>query len=63
VTSGTVMSGLDRLTGGTALPVNDATLNGQKAYLYNSCSVKKATQSQARYTVLPNTWMDNVANY
>jgi hypothetical protein len=63
VTSGTVMSGLDRLTGGSALPVNDATLNGQKAYLYNSCSVKKATQSQARYTVMPNTWMDNVANY
>jgi hypothetical protein len=65
VSSGTVMSGLNLLTGGTAAAAStdDAMLNGQKSYIYNSCSVKKATSSQARYTVMPNTWMDNVANY
>ena len=63
VTSGTVMSGLNLLTGGSAGAVNDATLNGQKSYLYNSCSVAKATSSMARYTMVPNTWMDNVAGY
>jgi Tfp pilus assembly protein PilX len=64
VSSGTVMSGLNLLTGGTAgVTVADATLNGQKSYVYNSCSVAKATSAFRRYTVIPNTWMDNVASY
>ena len=63
VTSGTVMAGLNRLIGISAAAVDDADLNGQKSYMYNSCSVKKATSSMARYTMVPNTWMDNVAQY
>jgi len=63
VTSGTVMAGLNRLIGAAALAVDDASLNGTKSYMYNSCSVKKATSSMARYTMVPNTWMDNVAQY
>jgi len=63
VTSGTVMAGLNRLIGIPAAAVDDANLNGTKSYSYNSCSIKKATSSMARYTVMPNTWMDNVAGY
>ena len=63
VTSGTVMAGLNRLIGETAAAVDDASLNGTKSYVYNSCSVKKASSSMARYTMVPNTWMDNLAQY
>jgi Tfp pilus assembly protein PilX len=63
VTSGTVMAGLNRLIGISANAVSDADLNGTKSYMYNSCSVKKATSSMARYTMVPNTWMDNVSQY
>jgi hypothetical protein len=63
VTSGTVMAGLNRLIGIPAGAVDDANLNGTKSYSYNSCSIKKATSALARYTVMPNTWMDNVAGY
>lgn len=63
VTSGTVMAGLNRLIGLSAGAVDDADLNGTKSYMYNSCSIKKATSSMARFTMVPNTWMDNVAQY
>jgi hypothetical protein len=68
VTSGTVMSGLNMLTGSNvqrtvAMDDSLAVLNGQKAYVYNSCSVTQATKSLARYSAMPNTWMDNVASY
>jgi Tfp pilus assembly protein PilV len=63
VTSGTVMSGLNRLLGEPAAAVDDASLNGTKSYVYNSCSVRKASSSMARYTMVPNTWMDNLAQY
>ena len=63
VTSGTVMAGLNRLIGISAGVMTDQQLNGTKSYIYNSCSVKKATSSQARYTMLPNTWMDDIAQY
>jgi hypothetical protein len=63
VTSGTVMAGLNRLIGVPAGAVDDANLNGTKSYSYNSCSVKKASSALARYTIMPNTWMDNVAGY
>jgi hypothetical protein len=63
VTSGTVMAGLNRLLGESAAAVDDASLNGTKSYVYNSCSVKKASSSMARYTMVPNTWMDNLAQY
>jgi hypothetical protein len=68
VTSGTVMSGLNTLLGSNvqrtiALDDSLSMMNGQKSYVYNSCSVDKATKSLARYTAMPNTWMDNVAGY
>ena len=63
VTSGTVMAGLNRLIGVSAAALLDADLNGQKSYMYNSCSIRKATSSMARYTMVPNTWMDNLAQY
>jgi Tfp pilus assembly protein PilV len=63
VTSGTVEAGLNRLIGQAAGAVDDATLNGTKSYQYNSCSVKQATTSMARYTMIPNTWMDDIAQY
>jgi hypothetical protein len=63
VTSGTVMSGLNRLIGIPAAAMVDAQLNGTKSYQYNSCSVRKATTAMARYTMLPNTWMDDIAQY
>jgi hypothetical protein len=63
VTSGTVMAGLNRLIGLPAAAVNDASLQGTKSYQYNSCSVRKATTSMARYTMLPNTWMDDIPQY
>jgi len=63
VTSGTVMAGLNRLIGVPAASLVDADLNGTKSYMYNSCSVKKATSSMARFTMVPNTWTDNVAQY
>jgi hypothetical protein len=63
VTSGTVMAGLNRLIGLSAAAVNDASLNGTKSYVYNSCSVKKATTAMARFTMIPNTWMDDIAQY
>jgi Tfp pilus assembly protein PilX len=63
VTSGTVMAGLNKLIGGTAGVVEEGDLNGTKSYMYNSCSVAKATSSMARYTMVPNTWMDDIAGY
>jgi hypothetical protein len=63
ITSGTVMAGLNRLIGLAAAAVDDASLNGTKSYQYNSCSVRKATTSMARYTMIPNTWMDDIAQY
>jgi len=63
VTSGTVMAGLNLLTGGTAGAVEEGDLNGTKSYMYNSCSVAKATSSMARYSMVPNTWMDDIAGY
>ena len=65
VSEGATLSGLNALTGTTALPStsDDAVANGQKSYVYNSCSVSKATSALARYTTMPNTWMDNLPGY
>ena len=65
VSEGATLSGLNALTGTRPSPssADDATANGQKAYTYNSCSVSKATRAMARYTMMSNTWMDNVSGY
>ncbi|MEO6525846.1 MAG: hypothetical protein ABIP93_04410, partial [Gemmatimonadaceae bacterium] len=67
VSSGATLSGLDYLIAGkppaSVAKQDNATANGQKTYVYNSCDVAKATSSQARYYIMPNSWMDNLAGY
>ena len=65
VSEGATLSGLNALTGTrpSASTSDDAVANGQKSYVYDSCSVTKATSSFARYTMMPNTWMDNLPGY
>jgi hypothetical protein len=65
VSEGATMSGLNALTGvrPSSSSADDAQANGQKSYVYDSCSVAKATSAMARYTMLSNTWMDNLPGY
>lgn len=65
VSQGATMSGMNALTGTTPSPssADDAVANGTKSYVYDSCSVSKATSALARYTMMPNTWMDNLPGY
>lgn len=62
-TFGATLSGLNFLIGGTPSPstVDDATANGQKTYIYDSCSVSKASASLRKYIAIPNSWSDNIA--
>jgi hypothetical protein len=70
-TFGATLSGLNLLLGGSAgqstsgVPTSgdDATANGQKTYVYDSCAVSKATQKLRRYVSIPNSWMDNLASW
>lgn len=64
-TAGATLSGLNFLLGGTPSPssVDDSDANGQKTYVYDSCKVANATKGMRHYSVLPNTWMDNVASW
>lgn len=66
VSEGATLSGLNYLVGqhpGPSTASDNAQANGTKSYVYNSCSVAKATSAMARYTMMPNTWMDNLAGY
>jgi hypothetical protein len=66
VSEGATLSGLNYLVGahpGPSTATDNAQANGTKSYVYNSCSVSKATSAMARYTMMPNTWMDNLAGY
>ena len=66
VSEGATLSGLNYLVGahpGPSTATDNAQANGTKSYVFNSCSVAKATSSMARYTMMPNTWMDNLAGY
>jgi type II secretory pathway pseudopilin PulG len=64
-TWGATISGLNYLINGQADPgtVDDATLNGQKSYVYDSCSVAKASLALRHYVTLSNSWSDNLASY
>jgi hypothetical protein len=64
-TSGATVSGLNYLLPGATPPgqgyVNDdATANGNKTYVYNSCNVSRATKSLRHYVALANTWVDDI---
>ncbi len=65
VTDGATLSGLNFLTGGTPSlsTIDDATANGTKSYMYNSCKVSEATQKLRKYSTLPNSWIDNLASW
>jgi Tfp pilus assembly protein PilX len=65
VSEGATLSGLNALTGTrpSSSSADDALANGQKSYVYDSCSVAKATSALARYSVMLNTWMDNLPGY
>lgn len=68
VSAGATVSGLNYLTGSrpgnsVTSAADDATANGTKQYVYNSCSVARATTAQAKYYVISNSWMDNLAGY
>jgi hypothetical protein len=71
-TWGATLSGLNFLIGGTPqvsvsnnpnLDGDDADANGQKTYVYDSCSVAKATTRMRKYITIPNSWMDNLASW
>jgi hypothetical protein len=71
-TWGATLSGLNYLIGGTPqvsvsnnpnLDGDDADANGQKTYVYDSCSVAKATTRMRKYITIPNSWMDNLASW
>lgn len=64
-TSGTTVSGLNYLLPGATPPAqgyvgDDATANGTKTYVYNSCNIMRATQRLKHYVALPNTWVDDI---
>ena len=64
-TSGTTVSGLNYKLPGAVQPppgyINDnATANGTKSYVYNSCNVNRATQKLRHYVALANTWVDDI---
>ena len=67
VSQGATLSGLNTLLPGAPVPpastADAAIANGTKSYVYDTCSVAKATSSMARYSMLPNTWMDNLPGY
>lgn len=70
-TFGATLSGLNVLLGGTPdtsvvtdnTTTDDATANGQKTYVYDSCSISKATTKMRRYIAIPNSWMDNLPSW
>jgi hypothetical protein len=71
-TWGATLSGLNYLLGGTPqvstlnnpnLDGDDAAANGQKTYVYDSCSVAKASSRMRKYMAIPNSWMDNLASW
>src|SRR5581483_10689507 len=64
-TAGATLSGLNFLIGGTpsTSSVDDSDANGQKTYVYDSCKVSNAAARMRRYSVLPNTWVDNLASW
>ena len=67
-TAGATLSGLNLLLPGAPAPspsqVDDnAALNGQKDYEYNSCFVSRAAMRMKKFKVIPNTWRDNVPTW
>lgn len=67
-TSGATLSALNFLLPGAPKPppgyVDDnATLDGEKDYEYNSCYVSRAAMRMKKFKVIPNTWLDDVPTW
>ena len=67
VMSGATVSGLNVLlnqsVNQSVVSNDNSTLNGTKQYLYNSCSVSMAATGLKFMKPMPNTWMDDLANW
>jgi len=68
--SGATITGLNYLINGQtpnftqkSSDTDNSIANGQKTYVFNSCAVAMASQQLRRYVTMPNSWMDNLANY
>lgn len=65
--SGATISGLNTTLGQTVDTATVTTylddLNGNKTYVYNSCSVDGAVNGMKGFRAIKNTWMDNVASW
>ena len=61
--SGATVAGLNTQLGVTPLPSDINDLYGTKAFLYNSCYVKKATAAMGSLRVFKNTWSNNFKTY
>jgi hypothetical protein len=55
--NGAVITGMDVLDGQTGLA--PARAAGTKEYLYDSCAVMKAAQTQSQWLQVTNAWVDN----
>ncbi|HKO14803.1 MAG TPA: hypothetical protein VJU87_01135 [Gemmatimonadaceae bacterium] len=67
-TAGATISGLNVLLKNAPQPqagyvYDDASLNGQKNYLYDSCKVARASQRMHKFLPIANTWMDDVPTW
>lgn len=66
--AGAVVSGLNLMLPGAVNPANGTTSDNDltqnsRQFEYNSCAIVSATSRLRRYFVLPNTWVDNVADW
>lgn len=67
---GAALSGLNYLLGGSptvsssgVADADDALGNGNKNYVYDSCSIALAAQRLRKYVAIPNAWMNNLASW
>ena len=67
VMSGATVSGLNVLLNQSVqtsvVSSDNSTFNGNKQYLYNSCSVSLAATGLKFMKPMPNTWMDDLSNW
>ena len=64
-TAGATVSGLNYMLPNAQQPgqgviIDDATANGNKTYVYNSCMVARATQRLRHFVPVADTWIDDV---
>ncbi len=60
---GATVSGLNTQMGYAPQPTDINDLNGTKAFLYDSCNVRSATNALGKLRVYKNTWSNNFKTY